>query len=162
MTPPPPPPPPPPPTVTFVAATNPGTDAIVLTLSSSTATEFALVLSAVDVTDLYGYGVDLDFDPAVVAFDTVEAGPFLDGEGVTVATQLIESSPGTLVIGHSRVGAVPGVSGSGALLTLNFKSVAAGTTTFATANGGAFDSTGATLATEFFGGTATVPAQTGQ
>lgn len=154
-----PPPPPPPPTVTFVAAANPGTNAIALGLSTSTAAAFTLVLSAIDVADLYGYAVDLTFDPKIVMFDSAEAGSFLDGGGA-VATQVSEGPPGTLVIGQSRVGAVPGVSGSGALLRLNFVSLAGGVSPFTTANGGAFSSTGAPLATQMFGGTATVPAQT--
>jgi hypothetical protein len=149
----------PPPRVTFVADANPGTDVIALGLTTSTVTEFTLVLTATEVVDLYGYGVDLSFDPTLVEFDSAEAGAFLDGEDVTVTTQVVEGPVGTLVIGQSRVGAEPGVSGNGTLLTLNFKSVAAGSTTFTVANSGAFDSTGAPLETQFLGGTATVPAQ---
>lgn len=148
----------PPPSVTFVAdAANPGADAIALSMTSSTADTFTLVLLAFEVTDLFGYGVDITFDPAIVMFDTATAATFLDGEGITVTTQITENPSGTLVIGQSRVGAVPGVSGSGTLLSLIFKSVAAGTSTFTTSKTGAFDSTGAAMTTQFFGGTATVP-----
>jgi hypothetical protein len=126
-------------------------------MTSSTADTFTLVLLASEVADLFGYGVDITFDPAIVMFDTATAGTFLDGEGITVTTQVIEGPSGTLVIGQRRVGAVPGMSGSGTLLSLIFKSVAVGTSTFTTSNAGAFDSTGATMTTQFFGGTATVP-----
>lgn len=149
----------PPNKVTFVADANPGSDAIALSMTESTATEFTLVLTAVSVTDLYGYAVDISFDPTVVAFDSAEAGDFLEAPGSTVSTQVTEQPTGTLVIGQTRVGAFPGVSGSGTLLTLKFRSLAAGTSPFTTANASAFDSAGATLATQFFGGTATVPAQ---
>lgn len=155
-----PPPPPPPPRVTFVALGNPGTDAIGLALSSSTATELTLTLNAVAVADLYGYGVDITFDPAAIMFEGAEAGSFLGGEGINVNTQVLEEPDGTLIIGQTRVGDVAGVSGDGTLLTLNFTSVAAGSTTLATANAGAFDSMGAAMDTVFFGGRATVPAQT--
>jgi len=149
---------PPPPSVTFVAdASNGGIDAIALSLTSSTAEAFTLALMASEVTDLFGYGVDITFDPAVVMFDTATMGTFLDGEGITVTTQITEGPVGTLVIGQSRVGAVPGMSGSGTLVSLDFRSVAPGTSTLSTSNDGAFDSTGAAMTTEFFGGTATVP-----
>jgi hypothetical protein len=149
-----------PPRVTFVAEANSGDDIVTLGLSDSTATEFTLVLAAVGVTDLYGFAVDISFDPAVVMFDSAEAGEFLESVGTTVTTEVTEEPEGTLVIGQTRLGGQPGASGSGTLLTLNFKSVAAGTSAFTVANATAFDSTGAALATEFFGGTATVPAQT--
>lgn len=147
-----------PPSVTFVAdASNGGIDAIALSLTSSTAEAFTLALMASEVTDLFGYGVDITFDPAVVMFDTATMGTFLDGEGITVTTQITEGPVGTLVIGQSRIGAVPGMSGSGTLVSLDFRSVAPGTSTLSTSNAGAFDSTGAAMTTEFFGGTATVP-----
>ncbi len=144
--------------VTFVAdASNSETDTIALGITSSTADTFTLALLAFEVTDLFGYGVDITFDPAVVMFDAATVGTFLDGEGITVTTQIAEGPTGTLVIGQSRVGAVMGMGGSGTLLSLDFKSVAAGTSTLSTSNAGALDSTGAVMATEFFGGTATVP-----
>jgi len=149
----------PPNRVTFVADANPGSDAIALSLADSSATEFTLALTAVGVTDLYGFAVDLTFDPAVVAFDSFEAGAFLDNPGGSVTTQVAENPAGTLVIGQTRVGAFPGVSGDGTLLTLHFTTLVAGTSPFAPANASAFDSTGAALSTQFYGGTATVPAQ---
>lgn len=155
-----PPQPPPPPQVRFAPMGNPGGDSIGLALSSATATEFTLTLNASAVTDLYGFAVDITFDPAVIMFESAEPGPFLRGEGVNLNTQIVEQPDGTLVIGQTRVGNAPGIDGSGTLLTLNFTSVAAGSTTLETANSGAFDSMGAALETTFFGGTATVPAQT--
>ncbi len=155
------PPTPPPSRVTFVPdSSNPGTDAIALGLSSSTAATFTLVLRAADVTDLYGYAVDIIFDPAIIAFSSATAGTFFDGTDVAVTTQVTEGPPGTLVIGQSRVGSVPGVSGGGTLVSLDFTSVAAGTTTLTTANAGAFDSTGAAMTTQFFAGTVRVPTVT--
>ena len=146
------------PNVTFVAdAANPGTDAIALSMTSSTATTFTLALRASEVADLFGYGVDITFDPGVVMFETASAGTFLDGEGITVTTQVTEGPSGTLVIGQSRLGAVAGMSGSGTLLSLDLRAVAAGTSAVASSNADAFDSTGAVMTTQFFGGTATVP-----
>jgi len=148
-----------PPRVTFLAEANSGDDFIGLGLTSSTATEFTLLLTATGVTDLYGFAVDVTFDPAVVMFDSAEAGDFLESVGTTVTTEVTEEPEGTLVIGQTRLGGQPGANGSGTLLTLHFKSVAAGTSAFTVANATAFDSTGTALTTEFFGGTATVPTQ---
>ena len=154
-----PPPPPPTPRVTFLpSGANPGEDAIALGLSTATADTFTLVLRADGVTDLYGYGVDIVFDPTVVTFVSASAGTFLDDTLNGITTQVVEEPMGTLVIGQSRIGAVSGASGSGTLLRLDFVAAASGSTTFATQNAGAFDSLGEASAIDFFGGTATVPA----
>ncbi len=154
-----PPTPPPPTTITFTSSGGPGVDSIALTQQGATLEQVALALFVNNVNDLYGAGVDLTFDPAVVTFDSFEAGDFLDGDGVTVNTQVSEPQSGTLVIGVTRVGAVPGVTGNGTLIVLRFNAVAPGSTTVATDNGGAFDSAGAALATTFSGGTVTVPGE---
>lgn len=150
--------PPPPPRVTFVAdASNPGVDAISLGLGSSTVDRFTLTLRAESVTDLYGYGVDVLFDPTIVTFESAAAGTFFDETGITVTTQAVEGPTGTLVVGQSRVGDVLGVSGSGLMLTMEFVTVTAGTTVIQLRNAAAFDSTGAPSNTDFFGGRITVP-----
>ncbi len=156
--PPQPPPQPPPPRVTFVAdAANPGLDAISLRLGASAADSFTLTMRAEEVTDLYGFGVDVVFDPALVAFASFTAGTFLDETGIAVTTQVVEGPPGTLVIGQSRVGDVFGVSGSGTVVSLEFTTVAAGTSAIEVQNAAAFDSTGAATDISFFGGSVTVP-----
>jgi len=154
-----PPPPPPPPSnqITFSGSGAPAVDSVALTLQEATSNQVALALFVNNVNDLYGAGVDLTFDPAVVAFDSFEEGTLLNADGTAVNTQVSEPQEGTLVIGATRVGAVPGVTGSGTLIVLRFNAVTAGTTTVGTRNAGAFDSNGTALATQFFGGTITVP-----
>lgn len=150
-------PPPTPTTITFNPTAVVGLDSIGLAFASSTATELTLSLRTNNVSDLFGYGVDLVFDPSIIAFDSAEAGTFLDGEGITVALQVVEPTPGTLVIGQTRVGAVAGASGSGVLLTLRFRAAGAGGTSLTTATAAAFASDGSQQTTSFFGGTVTVP-----
>ena len=150
--------PPPPAVITFTRESPaPGANVIDLDLMSSTAIEFTLTLDASLVTDLFGYGLDLVYDPQVIAFAGFEAGAFLDGEGITVTILVSEPQPGTVVIGGSRVGAVAGASGSGTLLLLRFTAVTAGKSTISIDNAGAFDNTGAEIALEFFGGEVNVP-----
>ena len=153
-----PPPTPQAPTITFVSDNiDAGANSIVLVMTATGTDSFTLTLTANSVTDLFGYALDIVFDTTMIALANSQFGIFLDAEGITVTSQMIQSTPGTLIIGQSRVGAVAGVTGSGALLTLDFTAVTAGSTTIAIQNAGAFDSTGAALATEFVGGTATVP-----
>ena len=148
---------PPPTTITLSGGGAPAVDSVALTLQGATSDRIALALFVNNVNDLYGAGVDRTFDPAVVAFDSFEAGTLLNGDGAAVSTQVSEPQSGTLVIGVTRVGAVPGITGSGTLIVLRFNAVTPGSTAVATDNSGAFDSAGAALATQFFGGTLTVP-----
>ena len=158
-TPRPPPMPPPPPTISFVSDNASATaNSIVLLMTATGTDSFTLTLTANNVTDLFGYALDIVFDTTMVTLVNSQFRVFLDAEGITVTSQMIQTTPGTLIIGQSRVGAVAGVTGTGALLTLDFTAIAAGSTTIAIQNAGAFASTGATLATEFVGGTVTVPA----
>jgi hypothetical protein len=158
-----PPPPPPPAVITFTPESpTPGTNVIDLRLMSSTASELALTLDASLVADLFGYGLDLLYDSAAITFEGFEPGTFLDGEGITVTILVSEPQPGTVVIGQSRVGAVAGASGSGTMLVLRFTAVEPGRSTISIDNAGAFDSSGAEIALEFFGGDVTVPGTGGQ
>ncbi len=148
----------PPPNITFISDNiNAGANSIVLVLTATGTDSFTLTLTANSVTDLFGYALDIVFDPTMITLANSQFGVFLNAEGVTVTSQMVQTTPGTLIIGQSRVGAVAGVTGSGALLTLDFTAIAAGSTTIAIQNAGAFASTGAALATEFVGGTLTVP-----
>jgi hypothetical protein len=151
--------PPPPPTISFISD-NPAAveNSIVLLMTFTGTDSFTLTLTANSVTDLFGYALDIVFDTTMLALASLQFGFFLNGEGITVTSQMVQTTPGTLIIGQSRVGAVAGLTGSGALLSLNFTAIAAGPTTISIENAGAFDSMGAALNTEFVGGTATVPA----
>lgn len=71
--------------------------------------------------------VTLSFDPAVLAIEKVEPGTFLGGE--KEAKVLADfSRAGSLVLGASRLGQLPGVAGSGMLARVTFRAVARGAT----------------------------------
>jgi general secretion pathway protein D len=69
--------------------------------------------------------LSLSFDPAVLAVEKVDAGDFLGGAG---EAQVMSDAgrPGALVIGASRLGKVPGVTGRGTVAIITFRAVAAG------------------------------------
>jgi hypothetical protein len=74
--------------------------------------------------------LSLSFDPAVLAVEKVDAGDFLGGAGE--ARVMSDSGrPGSLVIGASRLGQVPGVTGKGTLARITFRALAAGSSELA-------------------------------
>jgi general secretion pathway protein D len=69
--------------------------------------------------------ISLSFDPKVLEVERVDAGDFLGGSG---QAQVMSDSgrPGSLVIGASRLGKVPGVKGKGTVARVIFRAVAQG------------------------------------
>jgi general secretion pathway protein D len=71
--------------------------------------------------------LSLRFDPAVLAVEGVEAGELLGGsENAQVLSDF--SRPGALVIGASRLGQIPGVTGTGTVARIVFRAVGRGST----------------------------------
>jgi general secretion pathway protein D len=71
--------------------------------------------------------LSLQFDPAVLAVETVEAGELLGGTG-EAQVMSDHSRPGALVIGASRLGKAPGVTGTGTVARIVFRAVGPGST----------------------------------
>jgi hypothetical protein len=142
----------PPAGIVFTASGGSATNGLSLgSAAGSTSTILRLDLSARSVTDLYGVAFDLVYPNQILAFDAATQGTFLGG--VATSLQVDEPSPGRLVVGLSRLGAVSGVSGSGVVLTLEFASRAtAGSGSFAFQNNAAFDSAGDAIAGVGWGG----------
>jgi Cohesin domain len=109
--------------------------------AATTATTLSLELRANQVTDLYGVAFDLTYPATQLQFVRATAGPLLNNGAVQAAA----SSPGTLIVGGTHLGATPGATGSGVVMTLEFSAVAAGSGSFAFARNSALDSTGATI-----------------
>jgi len=98
--------------------------------------EFLIVnITVSDVTDLYLWMFRLRWNKTVLQLNSIREGPFLEEGGDTSGIML---SPMTLseINGAGRieeaacslVGAVPGVSGSGTIATLNFTCLSLGST----------------------------------
>ncbi|HEX4964349.1 MAG TPA: cohesin domain-containing protein [Thermoanaerobaculia bacterium] len=135
---------PPPPGIAFTATGSPGANAIFLANNElTTATTLVLEVRASQVTDLYGVAFDLSYPSAILQFSRATPGAFLGGGNGSV--QAVVSTPGTLVVGGSHLGAVPGATGSGVVMTLEFTATAAGQGNFTYARNSAFNSTGQTL-----------------
>lgn len=154
-------PPPLPPTgpgVTFTPAGSPGTDTVYLAEGSSADPNIlSLEIRANQVGNLYGVSFDLVFPNNLVQWSsgTTQEGSFLNANNSVRTELLISNQPAnTLVIGHSRLGAVAGASGSGLLFTLRFVGVSDGAGSMQIQNAAAFDSQGNQIAGfVFLGGT---------
>ena len=121
---------------------TPGVNSLYLASgSATTATTLSLELRANQVTDLYGVAFDLTYPTAQLQFVRATAGPLLSNGAV----QAVASTPGTLIVGGTHLGATPGANGSGVVMTLEFSAPAAGSGSFAFARNSALNSTGATI-----------------
>jgi len=140
--------------ITFTAASaGPG---VVLGQGAGTSsTSLALEVRAAQVTGLYGVAFDLDYPSAALRYQSVTAGPFLGSSG-QLSLQVVESATGHLVVGVTRLGSVPGVDGSGVLLTLTFAPVANGTGAFTFSRNAAYKNDGSVLSVPWGAGTVTV------
>jgi hypothetical protein len=142
------------PSITFTpASTGPG---LVLAQGAATsASSLTVELRAAQLTGLYGAAFDLDYPAAALDFTSAAAGPFLGSSG-QVSMQVLETSPGHLVLGITRLGAVAGVDGSGVVLQLVFAPVATGSGPFTFSRNTAFASTGTVMNVSWGAGTVTV------
>jgi hypothetical protein len=118
------------------------------------ASTLVLEVMADQVTDLYGVAFDLSFPSNLLRFDGGDEGDFLSGPaGSGVGTSLqLTANGGVLVVGVTRLGDVPGRTGSGVLLTLRFTAIASGTGSFSFSANQAFDSDGDALGSVAWGG----------
>ncbi|HVS00797.1 MAG TPA: cohesin domain-containing protein, partial [Thermoanaerobaculia bacterium] len=71
--------------------------------------------------------LSLGFDPAVLVVEKVESGGFLGGSG---EAQVLSDTgrPGSVVLGASRLGQVPGVQGTGTVARITFRALKEGST----------------------------------
>jgi hypothetical protein len=90
------------------------------------------------------------FDPTVLRFVSGEEGSFLAGDGGPTAFFASETSAGgSVVVGLSRLGHVPGISGSGDLCILHFEVVGQGPSQLGFARAKIRDASNAIVPSEF-------------
>ncbi len=127
--------------IVFTPSGGGATGIALATGAGSQGTSLALNLQATGVQDLYGVAFHLTYPYAAMHYNGATEGTLLNAGGtVQTAFQIVESPPGTLVVGLSRLGAIGGTSTSGTLLTLQFTGVATGTGKLAFTNNQASNS----------------------
>ncbi len=89
---------------------------------------FSLTVNIESVTNLFSIYFDLDFNSSLISFISATEGTFMS-QGCQTAFMTAENPPGKLIVGLTRLGeSCGGISGSGTLMTLNFKSLAQSST----------------------------------
>jgi len=86
---------------------------------------FQLAVDASDVTDLYAYQFDVQFDPTLFRATGITGGSFLSGAGDTFfGGGDIDNTAGTIsFIFETLIGDVAGASGSGELVQISFEAI---------------------------------------
>ncbi len=94
-----------------------------------------------DVRDLFSIPMLLQYNPAVISVEEVRHGGFLSGGTQEVAiVQRIDKERGQAIISATRQPSTPGVNGTGTLLGIVIRGVAAGTSSLAIVQVNAHDS----------------------
>ena len=142
---------------------TPPPNSISMQPASSSGPSFTVNIDVTEVTDLYGVSYTLVWSPGILQYTGAsdQASHLAEG-GVTTSFQvaLENGVQGRLVVGHTRVGQVSGVSGSGTLHSLSFRGVAGGNTRLDFSGLRLADSTGAVIQSiTQSGGSATVTEQ---
>lgn len=112
-----------------------------------------LELFANQVNDLYGVAFDLRYPTDVLTLDLVREESFLSGNNAVDTTQQMAEVPaGNLVLGLTRLEPGNGASGSGVLLTLEFRVVGEGSGTLTFSGNEAYDPAGNAFGNYTWGG----------
>jgi hypothetical protein len=139
----PPPPPPTQPSVTFTPTGGAGTGSVALAMgAASTSTKLVLEVRSGGIQDLYGVAFDLQYPANLLQLTQVTN----QGSILSTGTFQETHTGGNVVIGVSQLGLVPGVSGAGTLLSIEFKPLASGTGLFSFSRNSALNSSGLPIA----------------
>ena len=112
--------------------------------------QFSVTIGIENVIDLYTFGVDLNFDPAVVTATGASAGGFLGGCCFfAILPGDPNGAPGVVqFVSDTLFGPVPGVSGSGTLALVTFTALTSGDPRFALSQLELRDSVGEPIAAD--------------
>lgn len=89
--------------------------------------EFAIDVTVDSIEQVFSAGLQLQFDPSVIAYVDYFEGGFLDRDGVEMTMQVTGGGPGVVRLGMSRMASEIGIAGAGSLVTLVFRAVGEGT-----------------------------------
>jgi hypothetical protein len=125
--------------ITVTPAATPASGISIATGAATTRTTLILEIRANAVTDLYGVAFDLRYPSNVLQLVQASSGTFL-------GNATLQSAPGAgnglLIVGLSKLGAAAGTSGSGVLMTLEFRAIATGQGSFSFEQNSAVNSSG--------------------
>lgn len=134
---------PPPPVTTIVFTPAGGGN---LLLASGAGTQGATLILEVRTTgiqDLYGIAFHLSYPVGALHFTGAIEGSVLNAGGtMQTAFQVVDSPPGNLVVGLTRLGRVSGTGAAGTLMTIQLTAAASGSGNLAFSSTLASDSSG--------------------
>jgi hypothetical protein len=138
---------PPPPTtgIVFTPAGGGGTGISLASSSASFGSTLVLDVRSSGIQDLYGVAFHLTYPNTAMKYVGATEGTVLNATGIATSFLIIESPPGTLNVGLTRLGTVSGTSAAGALMMLQFSAVATGTGSLAFGGDVAINSTMQTI-----------------
>jgi len=134
---------PPPPTSTIVFTPAGGGNVLLASGSGTQGTTLSLEVRTTGVQDLYGVAFHLAYPVAALRLTGHAEGSVLNAGGtVPTSFQIVDSPPGNLVVGLTRLGRVAGTGAAGTLMTLQLTAAASGNGSLAFSNNVASDSQG--------------------
>jgi len=106
----------------------------------------AVHVNVFGLSDLFAFGFDIGFDPAVLSATSVTEGALFSGIGISFSPGFIDNTAGMITfIGDSLSGPGPGLSTDGVLATIHFTPIGVGTSAIDLANVILLDSFGRDL-----------------
>ena len=114
----------------FPEAPAPGQQEFAIVEAERAGDSFSVDVLCNGFASAYGVAFRLNFDPQVIAFETIEAGAALEGSGAVLRMLATEKPAGTLIAGISRSATMEGaeITDVAALCTLTFDIVGTGVT----------------------------------
>jgi hypothetical protein len=142
--------------LTYNPAQSASTNSLSLARTNGTdPNQLVLELRATGVTDLYAVAFDLTY-PSSLRYDSSSEGTWLSASGAVPTSLQIGQQSGRLVVGLSRLGAVGGATGDGALLTLRFSAVTTGNGALEFVGPSAYNSFNVAYTAQWIGGSVAV------
>ena len=106
---------------------TPSTPNVVLSGPSGQQGTIKLTVSANSISSMaYGVAFDLDFDPTVSTFNSLQKESFFEGSTLSNVTYLAATAtgaqvnPGKLIVSVTRLGNIVGATGTGNIISLTF------------------------------------------